>query len=74
LAVCGDPDGLFLDEPTVGIDVELLLISRCVMMPARPFRQENAMSEFRECLLIVTAEVDAAVETEWNRWYDTFTC
>jgi hypothetical protein len=22
------------------------------------------------CLLIVTAEVDAAVETEWGRWYD----
>lgn len=23
-----------------------------------------------ECLLIVTAEVDSAVEAEWNRWYD----
>ena len=23
------------------------------------------------CLLIVTAEVDAEVETEWNQWYDT---
>jgi hypothetical protein len=23
-----------------------------------------------ECLLIVTAEVDPAVEAEWNRWYD----
>ncbi len=22
------------------------------------------------CLLIVTAEVDAAVEADWNRWYD----
>jgi hypothetical protein len=41
------------------------------MMLARAFRQENAMSEFPECLLIVTAEVDAAVEAEWNRWYDT---
>jgi hypothetical protein len=29
------------------------------------------MSEFPECLMIVTAEVDAAVEAEWNRWYDT---
>ena len=29
------------------------------------------MSEFPECLLIVTAEVDAAVEAEWTRWYDT---
>jgi hypothetical protein len=29
------------------------------------------MSEFPKCLLIVTAEVDPAVEVEWNRWYDT---
>ena len=29
------------------------------------------MSDFPECVLIVTAEVDAAVEAEWNRWYDT---
>ena len=29
------------------------------------------MSELRGCLLIVTAEVDSAVEAEWNRWYDT---
>ena len=29
------------------------------------------MSEFPACLLIVTAEVDTAIETEWNRWYDT---
>jgi len=26
---------------------------------------------FPECLLIVTVEVDASVEAEWNRWYDT---
>jgi hypothetical protein len=25
------------------------------------------MPEFPECLLIVTAEVDAAIEGEWNR-------
>jgi hypothetical protein len=31
----------------------------------------KAMSEFAECLLIVTAEVDASVEAAWNRWYDT---
>ena len=24
-----------------------------------------------DCLLIVTAEVDATVEADWNRWYDT---
>ena len=29
------------------------------------------MPEFPECLLIVTAEVDTAIEAEWNRWYDT---
>jgi hypothetical protein len=30
------------------------------------------MSEpFPGCLLIVTVEVDPAVEAEWNRWYDT---
>jgi hypothetical protein len=29
------------------------------------------MSELSDCLLIVTAEVDAAVEAEWNHWYDT---
>jgi len=28
------------------------------------------MSEFPKCLLIVTVEVDPAVEAEWNRWYD----
>ena len=29
------------------------------------------MADFPACLLIVTAEVDPAVEAEWNRWYDT---
>ena len=29
------------------------------------------MSEFPECLLIVTVEIDASIEVEWNRWYDT---
>ena len=33
--------------------------------------EEDAMAEFPGCLLIVTAEVDPAVEAEWNRWYDT---
>jgi hypothetical protein len=28
------------------------------------------MSALPNCLLIVTAEVDAEVEAEWNRWYD----
>jgi hypothetical protein len=29
------------------------------------------MSDFPECLLIVTVEVDTAIEAEWHRWYDT---
>ena len=28
------------------------------------------MTDLPNCLLIVTAEVDASVETDWNRWYD----
>ena len=28
------------------------------------------MSQLPNCLLIVTAEVDAEVEAEWGRWYD----
>ena len=29
------------------------------------------MADLPGCLLIVTAEVDQAVEADWNRWYDT---
>ena len=29
------------------------------------------MPEFPPCLLVVTVEVDAAVEADWNTWYDT---
>ena len=28
------------------------------------------MTQLPDCLLIVTAEVDASVEADWNRWYD----
>lgn len=28
------------------------------------------MSDFPACLMIVTAEIDAEVEAEWNAWYD----
>lgn len=28
------------------------------------------MTSFPACLLIVTAEIDPAVEDEWNAWYD----
>jgi hypothetical protein len=31
---------------------------------------EKLMNRFPQVLLIVTAEVDAAVEEAWNRWYD----
>lgn len=29
------------------------------------------MSELPDHLMIVTARVDASVETDWNHWYDT---
>jgi hypothetical protein len=29
------------------------------------------MTDLPQCLLIVTAEVDADVEADWNRWYDS---
>jgi hypothetical protein len=29
------------------------------------------MTDLSNCLLVVTAEVDASVEADWNRWYDT---
>lgn len=28
------------------------------------------MTRFPACLLVVTAEIDAEVEDEWNTWYD----
>jgi hypothetical protein len=28
------------------------------------------MTDFPSCVLIVTAEIDAEVEDEWNTWYD----
>jgi hypothetical protein len=29
------------------------------------------MPELPRCLLIVTVEIDPAVEADWNHWYDT---
>ncbi len=29
------------------------------------------MTDFPKCMLIVTAEVDPAVEKDWNHWYNT---
>jgi hypothetical protein len=40
-------------------------------IPPDTFVQEECrMSNLPNCLLVVTAEVDAEVEAEWNRWYD----
>jgi hypothetical protein len=33
-------------------------------------RKRRDMTELPTCLLVVTAEIDTAVEAEWNRWYD----
>jgi len=30
----------------------------------------TAMDPLPNCLLVVTVEVDAAIEADWNRWYD----
>src|SRR5206468_5150693 len=43
----------------------------CPSPPSNHSARRPKMSEFPECLLIVIAEVDAAIEGEWNRWYDT---
>jgi hypothetical protein len=38
---------------------------------ARAIIEEDCrMTNLPTCLLIVTAEVDASVEADWNRWYD----
>ena len=29
------------------------------------------MTDFPTCLFIVTVEVDAEIEADWNHWYDT---
>src|SRR3954471_8804755 len=55
------------------------ILSSRVMVAQRPREvprdthqaKEDIMAQVPECLLIVTAEVDPAVEAEWNRWYDT---
>lgn len=32
---------------------------------------EDTVAQFPKCLLIVTAQVDPAVEADWSAWYDT---
>jgi hypothetical protein len=41
--------------------------------PAAANRGNVPMNEniLPQCLLIVTAEIDAEVETDWTQWYDT---
>jgi hypothetical protein len=39
-------------------------------MPQARVQEECRMNSLPNCLLIVTAEVDASVEADWNRWYD----
>src|SRR5882672_2223915 len=46
-------------------------VERIVKNRLKQDTRRPQMSEFPECLLIVIAEVDAAIEGEWNRWYDT---
>ena len=38
--------------------------------PATGQYREEVLTQTADCLLIVTAEVDPAVEAEWNKWYD----
>src|SRR5882672_8888743 len=38
--------------------------------PERSVQEECRMTTLPNCLMIVTAEVDASVEADWNRWYD----
>src|SRR5689334_16980919 len=47
------------------------------ILPAARYRRSGRraivrrMSDLPGCLLVVTVEIDPAVEAEWNRWYDT---
>jgi hypothetical protein len=46
------------------------LVGRHSIVPDASVQGECRMTNLPNCLLIVTAEVDAAVEADWNRWYD----
>jgi hypothetical protein len=46
------------------------LVGRHSIVPDASVQEECRMTNLPNCLLIVTAEVDAAVEADWNRWYD----
>jgi hypothetical protein len=47
-----------------------ILVGRHSIVPDPSVQEECRMTDLPTCLLIVTAEVDASVEADWNRWYD----
>jgi hypothetical protein len=47
-----------------------ILVGGHSIVPDASVQEECRMTALPDCLLIVTAEVDASVEAEWNRWYD----
>jgi hypothetical protein len=47
-----------------------ILVGRHSIVPDASVQEECRMTTLPNCLMIVTAEVDASVEADWNRWYD----
>jgi hypothetical protein len=47
-----------------------ILVGGHSIVPEASVQEECRMTALPDCLLIVTAEVDASVEADWNRWYD----
>ncbi len=47
-----------------------ILVGRHSIVPDASVQEECRLTALPDCLLIVTAEVDASVEADWNRWYD----
>src|SRR5882757_5400378 len=59
------PISLRINHPLLNI-----LVGRHSIVPDASVQEECRMTALPNCLLIVTAEVDASVEADWNRWYD----
>jgi hypothetical protein len=59
------PTSLRINHPLLNI-----LVGRHSIVPDASVQEECRMTALPDCLLIVTAEVDASVEADWNRWYD----
>ena len=64
-AAAGQPNQ-FAHEPSL----LNILVGGHSIVPDAPVQEECRMTTLPNCLLIVTAEVDASVEADWNRWYD----